>query len=109
VIAFYLRNLGAGEAVQGAAHDLGQSFLLSGFLGVHYGAEQGSGFKARGLLIRFPASYGVDERFSLEDDWIEGAQLVVVRSTREGSVQRTLEIADFPLRARSRVSSAPPK
>jgi hypothetical protein len=107
VIDFYLRNQRAGEAVQGAAHDVGQELLLSGFLPFSYGVQHVSGFRARGLLIRFPANHGQEESFRLEDEWIDGAELVVVRATREGSVQRKLEIADFPLGAGSTASSAP--
>lgn len=75
-----------------------------------FSAGPNRGFDVRSLMIQFPSSYGLNETVSLEDDWIHGAELVVVRTTREGFVERTLEIAEFPLRAeaRSTTSSFPP-
>jgi hypothetical protein len=101
---FYLRNERSGEAVLGAGQPLGDEFVFGRFLPFSIGASrETSGFRARGLLIRFPPSYGVEgASLSIDDDWVEGAELFVVRATREGSVERTLEIADFPLRARTR-------
>jgi hypothetical protein len=101
---FYLRNERSGEAVLGAGQLLGDEFVFGRFLPFSIGASsQTSGFRARGLLIRFPPSSGVEgASLSIDDDWVEGAELFVVRATREGSVERTLEIAGFPLRARTR-------
>jgi hypothetical protein len=76
--------------------------LLSGFLPFFYGRGQTSGFRVRSLLIRFPPSPGVEgEPFPIADGWLEGAELVVVRLTREGSVERTLTISGFSLRPES--------
>lgn len=106
---FYLRNERSGDAVLGAWQPLGEEFVFGRFLPFSIGgAVQTSGFRARGLAIRFPPGYGVEgASLSIEDDWVEGAQLVVVRATREGSVERTLDIAGFPLRARTRPTALP--
>jgi hypothetical protein len=101
---FYLRNERSGEAVLGGGQPLGEEFVFGRFLPFSAGySEQTSGFWARGLLIRFPPGYGVEgASLSIDDDWVAGTELFVVRATREGSVERTLEIAGFPLRARTR-------
>jgi len=106
-LSFYLRNRRASEAVAGFGRDPDQGFFLSGFLPFSYGGSRTSGFRARNLLIRFPPGYGDEkESFSIDDEWFEGAELVVVRAIREGSVERTLEIAGFPLRAASKSTPA---
>ena len=106
---FYLRNERSGDAVLGAGQPLGEEFVFGRFLPFSIGGSvQTSGFRARGLVIRFPPGYGVEgASLSIEDDWVEGAELVVVRATREGSVERTLDIAGFPLRARTRPTALP--
>ena len=88
----------------GAGQPLGEEFVFGRFLPFSAGySVQTSGFRARGLLIRFPPGYGVDgATLSIDDDWVAGAELFVVRATREGSVERTLDITGFPLRARTR-------
>jgi hypothetical protein len=101
---FYLRHERSGEAVLGNGLPLGEEFVFGRFLpfGI-YGSVQTSGFRARGLLIRFPPGRGAEGvPLSIDDRWVEEAELVVLRATREGSVERTLEIAGFPLRAPAR-------
>ena len=103
--SFYLRNQRAGEAVQGAAHDLLEQSLWSRFLPLGFSVSPAPGFRTRNLLIRFPPSVGVQgESFSIDDEWLETAELVIVRATRAGSVGRTLKIADFPLRAKTPIT-----
>jgi hypothetical protein len=102
VLNLYLRNRHKSEAVAGFASDFDQGAFLSGFLPFHAG-RQTSGFRARSVLIRFPPGYGDDkETLSIDDEWLEGAELVVVRTMRQGSVERRLDIEDFPLRAASK-------
>ena len=105
---FYLRNERSGEAVLGHGQPLGEEFVFGRFLPFSIsGSAQTSGFTARGLLIRFPPGYGVEgPSFAVDDEWVEGAELFVVRATREGSVERTLEIAGFPLRAPTRPTAS---
>jgi hypothetical protein len=110
---FYLRNERSGEAVPGSGQPLGEEFVFGRFLPFSIdGSVQTSGFRARGLLIRFSPGRGAEDApLYIDDRWIEEAELVVVRVTREGSVERTLEIAGFPLRAPVRPTAlrAPPR
>jgi hypothetical protein len=94
--------------VLGNGLPLGEEFVFGRFLPFSIdGSVQTSGFRARGLLIRFPAGRGTEGApLSIDDRWIEEAELVVVRVTREGSVERTLEIAGFPLRAPTRPTAS---
>jgi hypothetical protein len=103
---FYLRNERSGEAVLGGAQPLGEEFVFARFLpfSMSSGSVRTSGFMTRGLLVRFPPGYGAEgASLSIDDDWVAGAELFVVRATREGFVERTLEIAGFPLRAKTRL------
>ena len=100
--SLYLRNRHKSEAVAGFASDFDQGAFLSAILPFHAG-RQTSGFRARSVLIRFPPGYGDDkESLSIDDEWLDGAELVVVRTIRQGSVERPLDIVDFPLRAASK-------
>jgi hypothetical protein len=63
-------------------------------------AGSSDGFRARLLSVRFPA-YGPwdkEKAPELDDEWLSGAELVIVRATRVGTVERQLHIAEFPLR-----------
>ena len=65
-------------------------------------ATQTSGFIAGGLLIRFSPTSGIQgESLPIDEAWLAGAELVIVRATREGSVQRELEMSDFDVRGRT--------
>ena len=70
--------------------------------GIHATGNTGawSGFGARRLKVEFPPPYGLDERetLSLDDRWLEGAELVIVRATQARAFDRRLEIAGFPLK-----------
>lgn len=98
---FYLRNTARGEAVAGV--DMGRhavSFLWRLLPFDTYVAGSADGFRARLLSVRFP-DYGPwdkEKAPELDDDWLSGADLVIVRATRLGTVERQLHIAEFPLR-----------
>jgi hypothetical protein len=63
-----------------------------------FGTEYMEGFSCRGLRVWFPPRYRADAATpTIDDAWLAGADLVVVRQTQEGTVERTLEIAEFPL------------
>jgi hypothetical protein len=101
---FYLRNRHAGEAVQGMDRDLRGDMYLTRLLPFWVASEreQEGGFSARAVQIYFRPSYDAEgPSVELSDNWIEGAELVIVRTTQEGSVERTLEIQNFPLRSNS--------
>jgi hypothetical protein len=97
---FYLRNARTRHAVAGSAnipdHAIGPLMFLPFAFG--YSENRTSGFEARNLLIRFaPESILPSESFSIDEAWLQGAELVLVQATREGSVERPLQIANFPL------------
>lgn len=100
LFGFYLRNRVEGEALAGNAMDVREGPFLSRFMpfGFGYSAAESSGFIARGLMISFPPGYGIPgESLSIDDRWIARAELVIVRTTREGSVARELNIPGFPI------------
>lgn len=99
---YYLRNRRRGEAVGSSVVPLQHYALLARLLpGFAYGSDSGSsGFSVTEQFMRFPAGYGsVKDRPEpqIDDAWIGGAEIVVVRATGEGSVPRPLEIPNFPL------------
>ncbi len=48
------------------------------------------GFDVRGMTIQFPAQTPRGQSFSITQAWLDQSELVIVRLTREGSVERTL-------------------
>jgi hypothetical protein len=99
---FYLRNPRAGEALHGAEHELRDDGALLRFMPFATGfvGAENPGFRARALLLQFPPGYGPQKKpLRLDDRWIEQAELVIVSAIPAGSVERTLAIADLPLRA----------
>ena len=107
--AFYLRNQQRSEAVGGSVVYMQHNTLLTRLLpGFGYGISSSSngpssnGFSATGQFIRFPPGYAPSDkdRLDIDEAWIAGAEIVIVRATDGGSVPRALEIPDFPLRVR---------
>jgi hypothetical protein len=101
----YLRNRGRQEALAGSEdYDLSGQFSLLHLLpfavgSVGFGVDYMEGFSCRGLRVWFPSRYRANPTTpAIDDGWLAGADLVVVRQTQEGTVERTLEIPDFPLR-----------
>ena len=98
----YLRNQRTSEAILGSSWDLRTDVTLMRFLPFAIGVGQGeeSGFSARAVALEFPPTYAhKDLSLPLDEKWISEAELVIVRSTEEGAVERRLAIADFPIRA----------
>ena len=98
-VSFYLRNARTSEAVAGSGRDPDEGFGPMMFLpfSFSYGTTRPWGFRTRSLVIRFPENYSTDgESLSIDDDWFQGADLLIVRATRAGSVERTLDVPDFP-------------
>ena len=102
--AFYLRNQQRSEAVGGSVVYMQHNTLLMRLLpGLAFGNSSSSnGFWATGQFIRFPPGYAPSDkdRLDIDEAWIAGAEIVIVRATTGGSVTRALEIPDFPLRAK---------
>lgn len=106
--AYYLRNASRREAVPASPHALGEATNAFRFLSISLSADRQSGFTAKQLLLRFVVPDDVEGRSEiLGEAWMAGAELVIVSMRRAGSVERDLEIADFPLSLPSRASLAP--
>jgi hypothetical protein len=98
---FYLRNPQASEAVPGNDYDLRNEVTLMRALPFSGGVESGDnpGFTPRAVMILFqPSRSASGQQVSLDSGWIEHAELVIVRSTQSGSVERRLAIPNLPIR-----------
>jgi hypothetical protein len=106
--SYLLRNHRTREATAGnAPPDMSGEFFLAGFarpdllpprllFTIHDVAS--SGFRARSISIMFPWILGMQrEDRAAADAWLADAELVIVRMTDAGWVERTLEIPEFPL------------
>jgi hypothetical protein len=81
----------------GARSDQARS---DGSPGGHFsiGSADSSGFSSRGMVLRFPPRHTpTAETLDVDDAWLAGAELVIVRRTEEGWIERTVEIPDFPI------------
>jgi hypothetical protein len=87
--AFYLRNGQTSEAIAGNAWDPASGSMPTGAMSVST-FRTSEGFDAHGVMIRFPAHLPQGQSFPLTRSWLDRAELVIVRLTREGSVERTL-------------------
>jgi hypothetical protein len=98
---FYLRNPRRSEALDVDDHTFQGRFPLLAFLPVgevSVGSAQSSGFSSRGMVLRVPQRYAPDaQTLDIDEAWLADAELVIVRQTQEGWVDRTLEIPDFPI------------
>jgi hypothetical protein len=99
--SFYLRNRSTHEALRGYAHEPPDGLLSRGlvpfFGGVAFHTSgQANGFTARKLQIEFQRA-AMGQRLPIARDWFDEAELVVMRATQEGSIERTLRIARFHL------------
>jgi hypothetical protein len=93
---YYLRNKQLSEAMEGVVNSphLGWG-LVPGF----YSSEPTLGFTAQRLDVEFTPRHDLPgPTFSIDERWLEGAELVIVRATDARTFERTLEIPDFPLR-----------
>lgn len=97
---FYLRNRSMAEAVEGSPYELRTDVTLARVLPFASGVAEGenAGFRPRAITIQFPPTYNDQSLIALDDGWLAHAELVIVRSTEGGSVERRLAIADFPIR-----------
>jgi hypothetical protein len=95
---FYLRNRRVSQAVLGSSFPIRETSLLrvlpfvSGF-----GVENSPGFTIQAQTVNFPPA-ARRAPIVLDETWLRDAELVVVKSTEEGSVSRQLSIPDFPIR-----------
>ena len=101
--SYYLRNRERQQAIEVSDYALHRGFALFRYLPMGNfsfgaGTDQFNGFSTQGVVLSFPPRYTPGaETLDIDDAWLAGAELVIVRQTQEGSVQRSLEIRDFPL------------
>jgi hypothetical protein len=98
-VEYYIRNPVTSEAVQAAWRPLVNGNALAAMLpAITGGGESDRGFRALAVGLDFPSSYGTQQRSVVFDDtWIERGELVIVRVTEAGTVERRMTIADFPI------------
>jgi hypothetical protein len=102
--SFYLRNAQRREAVSGAAQPIGETVSVQNFSFSISGGRQDE-FKAREVLLRFFIPEKVEGApIVLDEAWMAGAELVIVSMIRAGSLERNLEIPNFPLSLPSRAT-----
>lgn len=103
----YLRNRQRGEAVLATADVVRGDFFLQRLLPFGISIESGpitTGFSIHRIVTEFPARHGYGRPRSqpiLDNNWVAGAELVILRSTPAGAVQRTVDIPEFPFREAS--------
>ena len=97
---YYLRNPQTSEAIEGSRRELRTDVTLTRFIPFAVSVDNGEnmGFRAVAVELNFPTSYGEQNAVVFDDTWFERSELVIVRSTEAGSVERTLAIAGFPIR-----------
>jgi len=97
--SYYLRNPRIQEAVPGSAQPLAAAINALRFLSFHASVQDSiHGFVAREQLVYFAVPSGPGgQGIVLDEAWLADAELVIVSTTRAGTVQRDLTIADFPL------------
>ena len=93
--SFYLRNRRLSNAVAGQAHPLLEGPRLFPFVGVSAATGDSDGFSVTSWLVQFPAFNRGDPSLRIDETWLAGAELIVVRATGHGSVVRTLEMPGF--------------
>jgi hypothetical protein len=100
--SFFVRNRERREAVEASTQYVQNDVLFqrvfpfSGFASTPSG-----GFGVYRLRVSIPPPYRLDRAAAeptIDDEWLRGSELVILRSSPGGAVQRTVEIAEFPLR-----------
>jgi hypothetical protein len=99
-VDYYLRNAQTSVAVEGSYRELRSDVTLARFLPfmVGVGAGENEGFRALALEVNFSTAYGGANELVFDDSWLERAELVIVRSTEGGRVERRVSMPDFPIR-----------
>jgi hypothetical protein len=97
--SYHLRHAARSEAVSGVVHG-GEARMFLPLAGIAYSAgRESNGFSVSAQTVTFrPNPYGQpveDRRFIVDRAWLAGAELVILRATYDGSVARTLEVADL--------------
>jgi hypothetical protein len=98
---FFIRNRTRQQAVEFGDYALPTGASLFRYLPIGdfgFGHTEGGGFSSRGMVLSAAPRYTPrGERIDIDPEWLAGAELVIRRQTQEGTVERTLDLADFPL------------
>jgi len=104
--AYYLRNSQRREAVLGTPNHRSTETPIPRLLPMVIHIDGQTGFSASARYFRFgPRGRPEESDPVIDDGWLAGAELVIVRSTPSGAVGRTLAIDDFSIPAAVRSSS----
>jgi hypothetical protein len=95
--AYYIRNRRIGKAIEAREDEVAVS-PLPRMMGGFSASRTIWGFWAGGIALRLPPWAG-QRTDDLDETWLRDADLVIVKSTREGGVERTLDLDGFPLEA----------
>ena len=102
-LRYYLRNPATLEAVRGSHRELRNDSTLLRLLpftvGVSTEDGESSGFRAFAVELGFPTASGEQQSIAFDDTWLERGEIVIVRSTESGSVERRIDVPDFPVPA----------
>jgi len=95
--SLFLRNAARSEAVRGSGHyDASHApFPLIGGFTISMAGP--GGFSYRAQSVTFDGRTQPDATSPLDRQWLDEAELVIVRATHSGSIRRALEIREFPL------------
>ena len=60
-------------------------------------AASSSGFSVQAAYLRFSPDISTTPAVRLPESWVQGAELVIVKATAGGAVERPLEIPEFTI------------
>lgn len=93
---FYLRNRAQGEALGGSVRQARRSlFWFPGLSGLADLSNVTPGVNRSAEFLTFRRIASISQPEMLTRKWLDGAELVVVRTTNAGTVERALQIEDF--------------
>ena len=99
--SFFLRNREAGAAIEGSSGMFAGAMGLSlpMLFGMSYADSSTNGFSVTGDYLRFQDDNRQEDAVNITAEWLSRAELIVVRTVPAGSVERTVEIPGFEIRA----------
>jgi hypothetical protein len=100
--SFYLRNRDKSEAAGGMLVSEGTGHLVPFLFGLHLYRSSSAGFTVYPGQLHFRASPGQRHiEADLTEEWLKGAELVIVRSKYEGTVERTVALDGLQVKPRT--------
>jgi hypothetical protein len=94
---FYLTNARCRCAIEIGDRNIRD--IAFGMVGIHMSNNSALQFLPRQRRLAYPTpQFPVQEAFEIDDTWIAGAELVILRTDIHPPFQRTLVIDDFPVR-----------